>query len=79
MPTLMNLEEAQKGFFGLVDFVQANNSAITIMSSGRPVVRVMPIRSRRNLEPDSLLAGAKISDQDLFDDMSDEFEVLNHD
>ena len=48
------------------------------MRSGRPIVRILPIRNRRNLEPDAMLMGASISDADLFDDCSSDFEVLTH-
>ena len=78
MPTVMSVEEAKTQFSGLVDFVDHNKSPITVLRSGRPVVRITPIRNRRNLEPDALLMGASISDADLFDDCSADFEELNN-
>ena len=78
MPTIMSVEEAKTQFSGLVDFVNLNKSPITVLQSGRPVVRIMPIRARRNLEPDAVLMGASISDADLFDDCSEDFEELAH-
>ena len=78
MPTVVSVEEAKTQFSGLVDFVDHNKSAITVLRSGRPVVRITPIRNRRNLEPDALLMGASISDADLFDDCSADFEELNN-
>ena len=78
MPMVMSEEEAKTRFSGLVDFVDVNKSAITVLRSGRPVVRITPIRPRRNIEPDALLMGASISDADLFDDTSSDFEELAH-
>ena len=78
MPTVMSVEEAKTQFSGLVDFVDHNKSPITVLRSGRPVVRITPIRNRRNLEPDALLMGDSISDADLFDDCSADFEELNN-
>ena len=78
MPTVVSVEEAKTQFSGLVDFVDHNKSPITVLRSGRPVVRITPIRNRRNLEPDALLMGASISDADLFDDCSADFEELNN-
>lgn len=78
MPTVISVEEAKTQFSGLVDFVNLNKSPVTVLQSGRPVVRIMPIRARRNLEPDAMLMGASISDADLFDDCSGEFEELAH-
>jgi len=79
MPSTMTLDEAQKKFTGIADFVVTNNAEITIMRQGRPFVRIMPARSRRRLEPDSLLMGAKIADSDLFDDCTKQFEALTND
>ena len=78
MPTVISVEEAKTQFSGLVDLVDLNKSSITVLRSGRPVVRIMPIRPRRNLEPDAMLMGASISDEDLFDDCSSDFEELAH-
>ena len=49
-----------------------------VLRSGRPIVRITPICTRRNIEPDALLMGATISDADLFDDTSSDFEELAH-
>ena len=76
MPSVLSIEEAKTQFSGLVDFVDLNKSPVTVLRSGRPVVRITPIRPRRNIEPDALLMGASISDADLFDDTSSDFEEL---
>ena len=78
MPTVISMEEAKTQFAGIVDFVNQNKSEITVLRSGRPVVRIMPVLKRRNLEPDALLMGASISNADLFDDCSSEFEEFSH-
>lgn len=78
MPTVLSVEDAKTQFSGLVDYVDLNKSSITVLRSGRPVVRIMPIRPRRNLVPDDMLMSASISDADLFDDCSSEFEELSH-
>ena len=78
MPTVLSVEDAKTQFSGLVDYVDLNKSSITVLRSGRPVVRIMPIRPRRNLVPDDMLMSASISDADLFDDCSSEFEALSH-
>ena len=78
MPTVISVEEAKTQFSGLVDLVDHYKSSITVLRSGRPVVRITPIRPRRNLEPDAMLMGASISDADLFDDCSSDFEELAH-
>ena len=83
MPTVLSVEDAKTQFSGLVDYVDLNKSSITVLRSGRPVVRIMPIRPRRNLVPDDMLMSASISDADLFDDCSSEFEhdltIVTHD
>lgn len=78
MPSVLSIEEAKTQFSGLVDFVDLNKTPITVLRSGRPVVRITPICTRRNVEPDALLMGATISDADLFDDCSSDFEELAH-
>ena len=78
MPTVLSVEDAKTQFSGLVDYVDLNKSSITVLRSGRPVVRIMPIRPRRNLVPDDMLMSASISDADLFADCSSEFEELSH-
>ena len=78
MPTVLSVEDAKTQFSGLVDYVDLNKSSITVLRSGRPIVRIMPIRPRRNLVPDDMLMSASISDADLFDDCSSEFEELSH-
>jgi len=79
MPATMTLEEAAAKFSGIADYVVSNNAEITIIRQGRPFVQITPVRSRRRLEPDALLMGAKIADSDLFDDCSHLFEVMNDD
>ena len=78
MPTVISVEDAKTQFAGLVDYVNDSKSEITVMRSGRPIVRILPIRNRRNLEPDALLMGASFADADLFDDCSSDFEELTH-
>ena len=78
MPTTMNLEEVNSQLLGLVEFVESKNSAITVMRSGQPIVRIVPIKARRNIEPDDLLMGASIRDEDLFDDCTNQFEAMAH-
>ena len=76
MPTTMSIDEVQNKFCGIADFVAQSNSHITILREGRPLVRIMPARPLRRIEPDAMLMGAKIEDRDLFDDCSNLFEAV---
>ena len=76
MPTVISVEEAKTQFSGLVEFVNLNKSPVTVLQSGRPVVRIMPIRARRNLEPDAFLSQVQVEGS-LFDDDSADWEAMN--
>ena len=70
------LEEVNSQLLGLVEFVESKNSVVTVMRSGHPIVRIVPVKARRNIEPDALLMGVSIRDEDLFDDCSNQFEAM---
>ena len=76
MPTTLNVNEAKAHFSSLVSEVEKNLVAFTIMRYGRPVARIVPLKSsRRAFKPIPGLAGKVKVKCDLFDDSSSGWEA----
>ena len=77
MPTTMNLNEAKAHLSGVVSHVSTSRVPVTILRYGKAVARIVPIADERSLEPDPRLVGVSVADEDLFDDCSTMFEVMD--
>ena len=77
MPMTMNLNEAKAHLSGVVSHVSTSRVPVTILRYGKAVARIVPIADERSLEPDPRLVGVSVADEDLFDDCSTMFEVMD--
>ncbi len=78
MPTTLNVNEAKTHFSSVVSQVEKNLVAFTIMRYGRPVARIVPLKtSRRSFKPIPGLAGKVKVKCDMFADTTSDWEVCN--
>ena len=74
MPTMMSVHEAKANFSGILSEVENKLTVITIMRYGRPVAKIVPIASKRNMLPLPGFAGKVRMHGDWFGDNSSDWE-----
>ena len=74
MPTMLNVYEAKSNFSGVLAEVESKLSVFTILRYGRPIAKIVPITSKRNMGPLPGFAGKVKMHGDWFADESDDWE-----
>ena len=75
MPTMLKVHEAKANFSGILADVENNLTVVTILRYGRPIARIVPAKSERNMAPLPGFAGKVKMRGDWFSDDSSEYGV----
>ena len=74
MRTMLNVHEAKANFSCVLAEVENKLTVVTIMRYGRPVAKIVPITTKRNIGPLPGFVGKVKMHGDWFTDASSEWE-----
>ncbi len=77
MPAVMEDKVIGSDFQGFLSDIERNMAVVTIVRSGRPVARIVPLRQKRCVEPIPGYSDKVKINCDLFADESDLWENLS--